>query len=111
MRMSGLESEDSDLCNLVALVCAAAAGRHLERHPEVEETSRAKLVRGQAGERDDKTIIGAVRSVAGLLRPTAAIPIYVDSLEDWHDNSCLGSSTNAHEVERGARYSIRPKSI
>jgi hypothetical protein len=63
MRLSGFESEDSDLCNLVALVCAAAAGRHLERHPEVEVTSRAKLVRGQAGERNDNwggTVSGGI---------------------------------------------------
>jgi hypothetical protein len=54
IRLSGPESEGSNSCNLVALVDAAAAERHLERHPEVVGTSRAKQTEVRPANADDR---------------------------------------------------------
>jgi hypothetical protein len=92
IRLSGFESEGSNLCNLVAQVYAAAGGRHLERHPEVVVTSRAKQIEVRS---ENATMNWGVvrprRSAAGLLQQVAAVPICLDSLEGWRNNSCLGS--------------------
>ena len=62
--MSGFESEGSDLCNLVALVYAAAAGRNLEGHPEVVATSRAKQIEVRP---ENATIIGGETVSVGII--------------------------------------------